>query len=990
MPLPTFLLRTASSVALSGPNGLALDHAGQRLVVANTLANNVLWADAAAPVPTFRSFGAFGTAPGAAGLAFPLAVAVEAAGHAIVLDSGNGELDHYELDPAGGGYTYDAGFLGGDRRSFAGAALAQPADLFLAGGILYVLDAGNGRVLRIELATGMVDAPLADPSWRGPAGITVDASGAIYVSETQGHRVLKYPAAGGAGRAIGGYGTGDGQLRLPRGLALDAAGNLYVADSGNQRVQVFDPAGDFVTSIGSAPVFGAIHGLTLDSAGTLYVADAGRNAVHVFGPAPAGPLLRLAAPTLDFGSVGLGYGLDRPVLVHNDGGAPLNVTNVVSTSLPFVAGETQFQVPPAGAHPLIVRFTPTTASVQTASLTLSSDSAGGPSSVVGLRGFGIASPPVDAILVLDRSGSMGQSAGSQTKIEALQRAASLFVDLARADVGDRLGVVAFDQVGTTAYPITPVTDVPPGSRTTACAAIGALAPGGSTSIGAGLERARTDLAASMSSGSRTDLAASMSSGSRTVLVVVSDGMENTPPYVQAGGPNDPRVDLARYRGIAIYTIGLGLGTEIDVGVLTNLASQFRGFFSLTEDRWLLLPKFFVEVFGDTLDEFVTLDPEFELGEGDSPLQAALDLGMVDRSVTVVLYWTDPAADLDLALVTPQGRRLDRASVAGDSTVRHGEAATYAFFRFPLPMGARFGRAWAGRWTIEVGGKPSAGRRVRFGLSALVRSNLGISCVVRRASAATGEPVEFEARLTEYGRSILPSAARLVVDRPRFGRGAILATLQTRKPDKPPSPDYSDDTIRDRLAWAVEHDARLSARWEAEVGLRQVDGPGGPSLRGTLTDAREEGTYRAHFVAEVKRDGLVLRRECAHTFATVAYPSEERTEVGARAVPADGGGSRFTIRVRPVDKLGSPLGSGLRAAIAVGARGARCGAVVDRGDGMYEFDLLVPGGRSSQEVVVTLALRERRLRWKLGDLLRGLPEPKPERLPRPRPRGRGIH
>ena len=61
---------------------------------------------------------------------------------------------------------------------------------------------------------------------------------------------------------------------------------------------------------------------------------------------------------------------------------------------------------------------------------------------------GIAPIPIDSMLVLDRSGSMSESAGARTKIDALGTAASLFANLLRPDAGagtgDKIGIVKYN------------------------------------------------------------------------------------------------------------------------------------------------------------------------------------------------------------------------------------------------------------------------------------------------------------------------------------------------------------------------------------------------------------------------------------------------------------------------------------------------------------------------------------------------------------------
>lgn len=79
-----------------------------------------------------------------------------------------------------------------------------------------------------------------------PTGLALARNGDLYVSDAGNHRVRRIDSDGTittiAGMGTAGFG-GDGgpaasaPLRSPAGLALDSKGNLYIADSGNDRVR---------------------------------------------------------------------------------------------------------------------------------------------------------------------------------------------------------------------------------------------------------------------------------------------------------------------------------------------------------------------------------------------------------------------------------------------------------------------------------------------------------------------------------------------------------------------------------------------------------------------------------------------------------------------------------------------------------------------------------------------------------------------------------
>lgn len=131
-----------------------------------------------------------------------------------------------------------------------------------------------------------------------PFSVLADASGNLYISDTDNNRVRKIAPNGVittvAGGSAAGF-SGDGGpatqalLNRPAGLALDSTGNLYIADSGNARVRKVDRNGIITTFAGNGAStangngdggaavnasFNYVADVALDATGNLYIADA--------------------------------------------------------------------------------------------------------------------------------------------------------------------------------------------------------------------------------------------------------------------------------------------------------------------------------------------------------------------------------------------------------------------------------------------------------------------------------------------------------------------------------------------------------------------------------------------------------------------------------------------------------------------------------------------------------------------------------------------
>lgn len=155
-------------------------------------------------------------------------------------------LDIVQQDVAtiAGGANSQSGFSG-DGEAAGTALLNGPSDVATdARGNLFVVDRNNGRVRRIDAATGIINTVQTLAS---PARIAVDAAGTLFVTQSgpELHRLRRgaETLAGGAAAGFGGDGffSAAALLDSPSGVTALPDGRLLLADRQNHRVRVLTP-----------------------------------------------------------------------------------------------------------------------------------------------------------------------------------------------------------------------------------------------------------------------------------------------------------------------------------------------------------------------------------------------------------------------------------------------------------------------------------------------------------------------------------------------------------------------------------------------------------------------------------------------------------------------------------------------------------------------------------------------------------------------------
>jgi tripartite motif-containing protein 71 len=142
-----------------------------------------------------------------------------------------------------------------------------------ASGNVYVADYGNGRVQKLS-TTGTYEIEWSVAGGY-PNGLALDGTGNIYVTCDGNNTVQKYTTNGLLIGQWGGYGSAEGQFNYPAGIAVHPNGHVYVADLFGFRMQEF---GDDGTYVGQWSVQGP-YGVAIDPAGDILVVANGAGIV---------------------------------------------------------------------------------------------------------------------------------------------------------------------------------------------------------------------------------------------------------------------------------------------------------------------------------------------------------------------------------------------------------------------------------------------------------------------------------------------------------------------------------------------------------------------------------------------------------------------------------------------------------------------------------------------------------------------------------------
>ena len=286
----------------------------------------------------------------------PLGIAVSPAGDLYIADTtscrirnvSHGTITTVAGTLAGCGYTGDDGPATQAQLPHPRAVAVDAADnLYIADDACNcVRKVSNGVITRVagngQAGFSGNGGPATAAMLNGPQGVAVDATGRLYIADTN-NQLIRMVSGGVIATVAGGSGHGyfgdngpatNAALNFPQGITLDAAGNLYIADTRDNCIRKV--SGGTITLLAGSPLtpagFGGDNGpatsallnfpvgVAVDAAGSVYIADNTNGRVRRVANGTILTLAGGAPPLGDNGpAVGAQLGLSFGVAVNAAG-----------------------------------------------------------------------------------------------------------------------------------------------------------------------------------------------------------------------------------------------------------------------------------------------------------------------------------------------------------------------------------------------------------------------------------------------------------------------------------------------------------------------------------------------------------------------------------------------------------------------------------------------------------------------------------------------
>ena len=254
-------------------------------------------------------------------IGFEFRVAVDASGNIYIADTDNRRIRMVtkstgKITTVAGDGSY--GYSGDDGLATSAAMISPNVVAVDSSGNIFISDTGNYVIRMVTKSTGVITtvAGTGESGYSGDGGlatsaelstvegIAVDASGNIYISDTDNDRVRMVTMSTGIITTVagGGYYGFDvnGQLATsatlgsPQGLAIDASGNLYIATRSKEAIRMVTKSTGTISTVAGSGTSGFsgdgglatsaklkyVDGVAVDASGNIYIADGGNSRIR--------------------------------------------------------------------------------------------------------------------------------------------------------------------------------------------------------------------------------------------------------------------------------------------------------------------------------------------------------------------------------------------------------------------------------------------------------------------------------------------------------------------------------------------------------------------------------------------------------------------------------------------------------------------------------------------------------------------------------------
>ena len=121
--------------------------------------------------------------------------------------------------------------------------------LFPVAGQYFTVKAGEKDTIQIQWRYGFGEAGSDSGQFKNPQALSVDPQGAIYVCDTDNHRIQKFAPNGRFLKMIGGFGWKQEQFYQPCDVHARSALDVFIADYENQRIERYDRELNYISSL---------------------------------------------------------------------------------------------------------------------------------------------------------------------------------------------------------------------------------------------------------------------------------------------------------------------------------------------------------------------------------------------------------------------------------------------------------------------------------------------------------------------------------------------------------------------------------------------------------------------------------------------------------------------------------------------------------------------------------------------------------------------